>query len=408
MRILKWTGLAFLGLLVIAGGLTAVNWDRVVRLEATVNLFQPDRVVHNFSHMDEVFPVAAVPRSGPVKTFTENLTTLPESFLYNGEDVQTDAFLERRATTALFVLKDDQVRFENYYQGTTAEDLRISWSVGKSVVAMLMGHAVADGRIDLDQSVDHYVPSLKGSGFEGVRVEDVLQMSSGIAWNEDYSDFNSDINRMGRLMALGGSLDTMARSLERAHEPGTIWRYVSMNTHVLGMVLRAATGETLPELMEKHLWARIGAEADGHWLLDEDGVAFALGGISLRTRDYARLGRVMLEGGLHDGLQVIPAEWVAASIVSHAPQVAPKADRMGYGYHWWLGRAAREGEFLAIGVYGQYIYVNQPEKLVIVKNSTDLGFMDERGSMSETIEFFRAVADSLADGSAAETDVAAQ
>lgn len=405
---LKRVGLAFLALLGVAIGWTALNWERVARLEATVNLFQPDRVVHNFSHMDQVFPVAVIRKSGQVQAFTQRLTSLPERFTYNGEDVETDAFLKRRATTALLVLKGDQIRFENYYQGTTAEDLRISWSVGKSAVGMLMGHAVADGRINLDYSVDHYVPSLKDSGFAGVRVEDVLQMSSGIAWNEDYSDFNSDINRMGRLMALGGSLDEMAASLERAHEPGTRWRYVSMNTHVLGMVLRAATGESLPALMEKHLWARIGAEADAQWLLDEEGVAFALGGISLRTRDYARLGRVMLNGGMQDGVQVIPTDWVAASIVPHAQQVTPDVGQMGYGYHWWLGRAAREGEFLAIGVYGQYIYVNQPEDLVIVKNSTDLGFMDARGSMSETIEFFRAVADGLADSDAEENGMAAR
>ncbi|SDE73850.1 serine hydrolase domain-containing protein [Kordiimonas lacus] len=408
MRILKWIGLSFLGLLVIGGGWTALNWDRVVRLEATVNLFLPDRVVHNFSHMDHVFPVAPIRKSGPTMTFTENLTALPERFSYQGEGVDTEAFLERRATTALFVLKDDEVRFEQYYQGTTGDDLRASWSVGKSVVGMLMGHAVADGRINLDETVDHYVPSLKGSGFEGVRVEDVLQMSSGIAWNEDYSDFNSDINRMGRLMALGGSLDELAASLEQAHEPGTKWRYVSMNTHVLGMVLRAATGQTLPALMEKHLWSKIGAEADGHWLLDEKGVAFALGGISLRTRDYARLGRLMLRDGRQGSDQLVPVEWVRESMVPHADHVTPGPDIMGYGYHWWLGRSARKGEFLAIGVYGQYIYVNQPENLVIVKNSTDLGFMDERGSMSETIEFFRAVADKLASEDGAGEVAAAQ
>jgi CubicO group peptidase (beta-lactamase class C family) len=397
MRILKWIGFIILGLVLLGGGWTALNWDKVSRLQATLALFAPEQVVHNFSHMDEAFPVAPVRRSGELLTFAANPAPLPDSFPFEGGTVATDAFLKRRATTALFVLKDDEVRFEDYYLGTTAEDLRISWSVGKSVVSMLFGIAVEDGRIDLDMPVDHYVPALRGSGYEGVRVEDVLQMSSGIAWNEDYADFNSDINKMGRLMALGGSLDEMAASLVREQEPGIRWRYVSMNTHVLGMVLRAVTGQTLPALMEAHLWSKIGVEADGHWMTDTTGTAFALGGISIRTRDFARIGRLMLRGGDWQGTQVLPAAWVRESVVPHARHVTPGPDIMGYGYHWWLGPAPRPGEFLAIGVYGQYIYVNQPENLVIVKNSADLGFMDEIGSMHETIAFFRAIADDLAE-----------
>ncbi|WP_019531596.1 serine hydrolase domain-containing protein [Dasania marina] len=394
-KTLKYSAITLFVLLVLISGLAALNWDKVMRLQRSTTLFDENTIIYNFSHMNEIFPVVPLKREGAVFEFGQDPHPLPENFYYNEQKTATTEFLERRATTALLVIKNDNIHFEKYYLGTHQNDLRISWSVGKSFVSALMGIAIGEGLIDSEKAVSDYVPELKNSGYNGVKIRDVLQMSSGIAWNEDYSDFSSDINRMSRALALDGSLDELASTLVNESTPGTKWRYVSMDTHVLSMVVRAATGERLSKYFQKRIWSKIGAEADGYWLTDSHETEFALGGINMRSRDFARFGRLYLNNGNWQGEQIVPQQWVELSTVPSAPHVTGDKDSMGYGYQWWLGQDARPGEFVAIGVYGQYIYINQPENLIIVKSSADRLFMTGINSMQESIAFFRSVADSL-------------
>jgi CubicO group peptidase (beta-lactamase class C family) len=279
---------------------------------------------------------------------------------------------------------------ESYYLGTGPDDLRISWSVAKSLLSALFGILQAEGAFaSLDDPVTTYAPGLIGSAYEGVSVHDVLTMSSGVAFNEDYLDFYSDINKMGRVLALGGSMDGFAAGLTtRAAEPGSRWHYVSIDTHVLGMVIRGATGRDIPELMEEKLLAPLGLEADPVMLTDGDGVSFVLGGLNMRTRDYARFGQMVLQGGQWQGRQVVPADWIATST---SPQAA---DGTAYGYQWWIPANAAPGEVMAQGIYGQYIYINPRLDVVIAVNAADRGF-EGAGVAGANIAMFRAIAAGL-------------
>lgn len=364
----------------------------------TVRLFDEDVIVANFSNMGSIAPTITIKRSGQVTPFGHQPQALAESFVYNNDSRSMAEFLKDSSTTALLVIKGNDIVFEEYYQGTGEYDQRISWSMAKSFLSAIFGVAVKEGLIpDLNQSVTDYVPELKGSGYDGVSIKNVLQMSTGVYFNEDYGDFHSDINRMGRLMALGGSFDDFAASLTREREQGTYMHYVSINTHVLGMVLRAATGRSIADYFDEKLWSRLDTERDAIYISDSTGEPMVLGGLNLITRDYARFGRLYRDRGIIDGEQIIPAKWIEDSITPDAPHLMPgvrdNSDTdLGYGYQWWLPQHA-DGEFMAIGIYGQYIYVNRKADVVIVKNSAHRGFMDNHYESKDiTVAAFRAIA----------------
>lgn len=394
-KLLRITGATLFFALVVFAGVVVFNHEQASRLYGTMTLFQKENILHNFSHMDEIFLSKPIKRDGPVFNFGQAPHDLPENFIYRGETVSTDEFLQRRATTALLVIKDDNINYEKYYQGTTGQDLRISWSMAKSFTVTLFGIAVEKGLIDINAPVEKYLPEMKGSGYEGVPVRDVLQMSSGVLWNEDYADFYSDINRMGRILAIGGSLDDFTTTLTRETKSGQKFHYVSMDTHIISMIARRVTGKSLIAQVEEHIWSKIGMEADAYWITDSNDAEFALGGLNVRTRDFARFGRLYLNQGNWNGEQIVPKSWITAATSAASAHNTPGPDKFGYGYQWWLAPDARPGEFFAVGVYGQFIYINQPENIIIVKNATDLDFMNSLNSKHETITFFRAITDKL-------------
>lgn len=389
---------AIVALAVVLGG---VFRTEIKQLYATIHLFDEDVIVANFSTMASNSPTATIKRSGDVRVFGHQPKALPESFIYKGEQRSMKSFLADSSTTALVVIKGEDIRFEDYYQGTGELDQRISWSVAKSFLSAIFGVAVYDGLIaDLNQAVTDYVPELKGSGYDGVSIKNVLQMSSGVYFNEDYGDFNSDINRFGRMMALGGSFDEFAASLTSDREQGTYMHYVSIDTHVLGMVLRAATGRSIIDYFDEKLWSQLGTEKDAIYITDSTGEPMVLGGLNLISRDYARLGLLYRDFGVKDGEQIIPAQWIENSITPDAPHLMPgerdNSDTdLGYGYQWWIPQQA-DTEFMALGIYGQFIYINRKADVVIVKNSADRGFMDNDYEAKDiTVAAFRAIANSL-------------
>jgi CubicO group peptidase (beta-lactamase class C family) len=277
-----------------------------------------------------------------------------------------------RSVTAMVILQGGQVRHESYYLGTAPEDRRISWSVAKSFLSVLVGQLVAEGTIaDLDVPVVDVVPSLAPSAYNRVTLRQVLQMSSGVAFNEDYLDYSSDINRMGRVLALGGSMNGFAASLsERAADPGARMYYVSIDTHVIAMVVEGLTGRPLADLMVERLIAPLGLEQDAYYLTDGDGTAFALGGLNLTTRDYARFGAMIAADGAWNGQQIVPAAWIAESTAPSAPTTGPGR----YGYQWWIPAGFGADEVLAQGIYGQFIYIDRARDIVIAVNSADRSF----------------------------------
>jgi CubicO group peptidase (beta-lactamase class C family) len=373
--------LALLLLVAVAVGF----WKReeIVRLLAVNSLFSAEKIVTNFSNMDRLFLTRAVSRGeGPVSVLPKG----PEVEL----PVEVADWITSRTITSLLVLKDGQIAHESYHQGTGEADLRISWSMAKSMLSALFGIVLAEGKIaSLDDAVTKYVPDLAGTAYDGATVRDILNMSSGVAFNEDYLDFWSDINRMGRVLALGGSMDGFAAGLtERDAEPGARWHYVSIDTHVLGMIIRGATGEDIPELLERHILVPLGLEAAPYYLTDGEGVSFVLGGLSMTTRDYARFGQMIAQGGAWQGRQIVPRDWVEVSTWPQAP------GNVGYGYQWWIAEGAGPGEVNAQGIYGQYIWIDRTRNIVIVATAADRGF-EEPGVGAANIAMFRKIAAGL-------------
>lgn len=377
-----------------------VKQQEIRRFWFISHLFEEANHVREFRSLDTIFPVRAIRRGGPVFTFARTPGSLPQTFAHDGRSYDVAAFLEEMDTTGLLVIKDDGVVFEQYYRGNTESTRWISWSMGKSLVSALVGIAIEQGHIDdVMDPVTKYARELKGSGYDGVALKHVLQMSSGVRWNEDYADRNSDINRLGRAFALGSPLNAFAATLVRELEPGTFNRYVSADTHVLGMLVTAATGRTLSSYLEENIWQRIGMEADAYWLLDDSGMEMAMGGLNATLRDYAKFGRLYLNGGAWEDEQVVPAEWVRASITPDAPHLEPGDNPasntpFGYGYQWWIPTNP-DGEFLAIGVFNQFIYVYPKERLVIAKTSAFRRYAQEKGNEAVTIALFRAIASHL-------------
>jgi hypothetical protein len=376
-------------LLVLALAIAVIGYwkgEQITRLLAVNSLFSEDKIVHNFSNMNEAFLTREVPRGDA-----------PVSPLPKGEEARlpdaVQAWVTERHVTSLLALKDGKIMHESYYLGTKPEDLRISWSVAKSYLSALFGILLDEGKIaSLDDPVTKYVPALAGSAYAGASLKNVLQMSSGVEFNEDYLDFYSDINKMGRVLALGGSMDGFAAGLSKSvAPPGKLWHYVSIDTHVIGMVIRGATGRDIPDLISEKIIAPLGYEAAPYYITDGDGVAFALGGLNVTTRDYARFGLMIEQNGTYGGKQIVPAGWIKASTV---PSASTAPGEMGYGYQWWVPKGAHPGEFFAHGIYGQYIYIDQSKDVVIVSTMADRKFR-EPGVDDQNIAMFRQIAGAL-------------
>lgn len=394
-RFLKITKNIFLAAFFIFTVLVIFNWEKANRLHSVITLFDSELIVKNFSNMNKLFITQSVKKSDESFAFETSLKPLPKKFYYREKSTSVDEFITRRATTALLVIKNDQITYENYFLGTQPTDKRISWSMAKSFVSILFGMQVDEGKINIENTVDFYLPEMKDSGYENVKVKHVLQMSSGVKWDEDYQDFNSDINKMGRVLAIGGSLDEMTTELEGESEPGKEFHYVSMDTHVIGMIVRRVSGKSLVLLLQENIWQKLDMESNADWIVDSKGAAFALGGLNVTTRDYARFGRLLVNNGQWDDKQLVSVDWIKAATTANAGYLESTKDKLGYGYQIWLPTLAEEGEFFCVGVYGQYIYVNQKESVVIVKNSADKLFQDELNSKQETMAFFREIVKSL-------------
>lgn len=382
----KW--ILRLGLMLVLAAVVVGLWQRekITRLLAVSSLFSQEKIVGNFSHMDAAFLTVPVSRGNG-----------PTAELFYGPDAalppEVPAWIEARDVTALVVLKDGEIVHESYYKGTEPEDLRISWSVAKSYLSALVGVLLADGTIaSIDDPVTQYAPALKGGAYDGATIRNVLNMASGVTFDEDYLNQSSDINRMGRVLALGGSMDDFASGLtETFRQAGTEWTYVSIDTHILSMVVRGAAQRPIAELLSERIIAPMGLERAPYYLTDGFGTAFVLGGLNLTTRDYARMGQMYLQNGAYNGRQIVPKAWVAASTAPSAPTAAGE---IGYGYQWWIPKGAVAGEFMARGIYGQYIYINRARGIVIATNAADRNFRDA-GVADANVAIFRNIANNI-------------
>ena len=370
------------------------------RLSWASSLFTGVEQYQNFNRVYEFFPTSElVPSNTPLIFEHGPSIELPSHFIFQDNLINVNEYLSRTDVTALLVLKDGTITYENYWLTGGKSVKWLSASVAKSFISALIGIAIDQGYINsIDDAVTVYVPQLKDSAYDGVRIKDILQMSSGASWNEDYSDPNSDINRSVRIFALGGSLDQFSASLKNEKKPGTFNRYNSTDTQVLGMLLREATGISVTQYMQKMLWDPIGAEGNAYWLLDSENMEVAYGGFNATARDYAKLGELYrLEGNIN-GTQIVPSNWIQASITPDAAHLMPGENTLsdyplGYGYQWWIPDDS--GDFMAIGVYNQFIYVSPQNNVVAVQLSANniYGTNEELSTLSEfeSISFLKAI-----------------
>ena len=384
-----------LGIVLIA---MIFNFNRLQRLYRAINFVNPDVIVENFRTSGDKFSSRTIHHGPDVFTFKRDIKKLPEEYTFNGKEKSVNSFIDHTGTTGLIVVKNDTILFENYYQGNTEASKAIAFSVAKSFVSALFGIAVSEGSIkDINQPVTDYLPLLKNSGYNGVSIKNVLQMSSGIHFNEDYADFNSDINKLARYFAFNMPLADFVASLKAEKKPGTFHHYVSSDPQVLGMIIREATGKNLSEYAEEKLWKPLGMESDATWLIDSSGMEGAFAFLNVTLRDYARFGRLYLNKGNWNGKQIVPEAWVKASVTPDAPHLMPgkrpnSSWVLGYGYQWWIPENP-DGDYLAIGIYGQAIYVYPRYKIVIAKTSAYTDYNKDGDDMEiESIEMFRAIA----------------
>ncbi len=330
----------------------------------------PNVEVNTFRNADRLFPTRTVARGSKVYPLPPGRPLHEVRFVVAGNTYDLQDYMAWNRVTGLLVIKDGRIALERYAGGNTEKTRWTSMSVIKSFTASLVGAAIKDGHIrTIDDPVTDYLPQLKGSAYDGVSIRNLLQMASGVKWDESYADPASDRRRMLEVQMSqkpGALLDLMA-ALPRAAEPGTLWNYSTGETQVVCALVRAAVGKPLAQYFSERIWAKFGMEADATWWLDSpDGLEIGGSGLSATLRDYGRLGMFLLGGGKAGGAQILPDDWVREA-------GSPKrigATTVDYGYMLWpVPNAAgtiNEGAFEARGIFGQHIYVNPRENLVIV------------------------------------------
>ncbi len=388
----------------LCGLLIRFDISGLKRLLRVNSLFEARNITGNFTDMRSMFFHIDIPvdRSN-FEPLPKNPQSLPDIYSHKGRKFSLVDWQQERAVCAMVVLKNSAIAYEQYLQGTNAEDRRISWSMSKSILSATMGVLHDQGALPhFATRIGDIIPKLRRSAYANATLRNVLNMASGVAFNEDYLDYHSDILRMGRVLALGGSMDQFAADMTLiAWTPGQYSHYVSIDTHVLGMVMRAVTGRRTDDLMRELLFDPLGLEHPPYFLTDGLGEPFVLGGLNMSTRDYARFGLLFAQNGQMGGRQIISSDWISASTRQSAPPPDPDTSvtptgELGYGYQWWLPPDAEDGEFFAIGIYGQYIYVNTTLQVVVAINSADRQFRDGEGAVAlQNIAVFRQVAAAL-------------
>ncbi len=329
---------------------------------ASILFWSADERRVGFREMDKIAPTRTIHKGQsiyPLKNKPMDLTGL--SYELDGQPRTVQDFINRPETIGIIVVHRNNILFENYQAGNDAASRWISFSVTKSVTSLLIGAAIKDGYIEsVDEPVIHYLPRLRGTGYENATIKDVLQMSSGVAWNEDYADPNSDVAKAGA--ANGLALVEYLGRLEIKAKPGEVWNYNTGETNLAGQILRAAIGNNASNYLTRKIWQPFGMEYDANWMLsapygDETGGCC----INATLRDYARLGIFAMKNGeLEDGTKVLPDHWM-----KDATTPAPSFD--GYGYLWWLHG---DGTYSARGIFGQNIYIDPENELVIAMHNS--------------------------------------
>lgn len=324
-----------------------------------------------FRSMDTLFTTRTVARGGPVWELPRDDHALDFTYEWSGETRPAEAVLERTYTNALLVMKDGRIVSELYRNNTDASSRFIGWSMTKSLTAVLIGCALADGRIEsLDTPISDYLPELRGGGYAGVSIRQVMQMRSGVDYEERYDFANPGTaasNHIAALVRNTARFADVARSLPRLHPPGEVFQYKTIDAAVLGWLVERVTQGSVAAYTEQCVWEPLGAEADGYYIMDGPpgtGREFSGAGFNATLRDFARFGQMVLDSGVANGRRIVSDDWIREST---EPAAEEDARRGGYGLQWWT--MGDSEAFAAIGLQGQYIYIDPATRTVVVKLS---------------------------------------
>jgi CubicO group peptidase (beta-lactamase class C family) len=336
--------------------------------DATKFLFwTPAEQALGYRNIEKIFPTRTIKRGSTVSELPRDTRPFDVSYDYNGAHYDTAAFMKANDSSGLIVIHRGKILLERYGLGRTEHDRWTSFSVGKSVTSTLVGAAIRDGYIKgLAARVTDYLPELKHTAYDGVTVGDLITMRSGVKWNEDYTDPKSDVNQFAFQPARKDGMDPVVGYMAkrpRAHKPGTTFHYDTGETELTGILVSRATKKHLADYLSEKIWSKIGAEQDAVWMLDTAGYEHGGCCISMTLRDYARFGLFFMHGGKVDGKSVLPDGWVKDASSKH---VQSDEGDLGYGYFWWIHP---DGTYEAEGIFGQTIFVDAKDDLLIVTNS---------------------------------------
>jgi CubicO group peptidase (beta-lactamase class C family) len=330
-----------------------------------------ENLVGTYSHFDEMFSSRPIRRATTPWLFKR----APEpaiSYNFRSDRLSIEDYLGRNPTTGLLIAKDDTILYEHYQYARTDRDRFLSQSMAKTITAMLIGIAVSENKIrSIDDLVSVYVPGLANTEYGKTPIRDLLHMSSGVAFTENY-DGKDDVAQLSRdLFGVPGKdpVASVAQFNTRIAPPGTKWHYASVETEILGLVLRAATGVPVADYLGDKIWGAIGTEADASWTIDGTGQETTFCCFNATLRDYARLGRLLAYDGAWEGRQMIPRQWLldATTVNPGNAYLAPRAATpyFGYGYQVWIF-PGEQRSFALLGIRGQMILVDPASKLVMV------------------------------------------
>ena len=302
--------------------------------------------------------------------------------------IDIDAYMASQRSAALLIVHDGQLRLERYGLDFDGAGRWTSFSVAKSFTSTLVGAAIKDGYIhSLDDKVSSYIPDLQGSAYDDVSVRQLLTMTSGVQWNEDYADPNSDVAKFNNHQPEAGmeALVSYMRQLPRAAPPGTRWLYSTGETNLVGTLVQQATKKPLATYLAEKIWEPAGMEQQATWLLSKTGQEIGGCCIQASPRDYARMGLFILNGAKVNGQSIVPKDWWEQATSKRADIGIPGR---GYGYQWWT---ADDGSYAARGIFGQGIFIDPQRKLVIVSNANWSGGARDPQAMAARDTFYQAV-----------------
>lgn len=314
-----------------------------------------------FPVMQNIFPSILVSAGTKISPLEEGIKITPQ---WN-EEITVSYYMTKNHIGGVIVLQDSEIKLEEYAEGVDKETIWTSFSMAKSVSSMLLGVALKEGAIEsLDDILEKYIPEFKGYDYGKVTVRQLLTMTSGIAWNEDYVDPNSDVAQMYRSPCENDEphILTYMKPLKFNHKPGTHWNYSTGETDLVGILIQKATGKSLAEYLSEKIWKPWGMEHCAYWLADEcSNLNLGGSGLSASLRDYARLGTLMLNHGKNGDKNILPDEYVDDSTTL---LYETNNQGGGYGYLWWR---FKNGSYAAVGIFGQMLYIDPAKNLVIAQ-----------------------------------------